>query len=402
MGKDVLLKTVIGGIVALVVVMGIGRFAFTPILPIMKNAQLFTERGAGYLASANYFGYFIGALSASILQWRRGKTFYLTIYLMVNIATTIWMGFSDNLIVWFVLRCISGFSSGLVFVLASSIVMDTLSFYKRMTWAGIFYSGVGIGIFLSGLLVPQFEDYFHWQGAWIGMGVIASVLGIIAILFLKEHPAIHLSEKLSTMEKSQRIQIKSQLRWLIASYGCEGVGYIVSATFLVALVQKIPSLSEFPSISWVFVGLAATPSCFIWSLIAKRWGNLPTLQVAYLLQVIGVLLPVFLFNTTGALLGALLFGATFMGITTLFVAEARNIAPFQSNQVIGYLTFVYGVGQMIGPSVAGVLMEKTGNYNTALFFAASMLVFGMAFLGVAQYKTLLEKNLNKKYEKRMG
>lgn len=374
--------------------MGIGRFAYTPILPIMQGSHMLSEQGAGYLASANYFGYLLGAICAGILKWRKGKQFYLSLYLIVNIITTIAMGITEQSIVWFGLRFISGFSSGLVFVLASSIVMDTLTFYKRMTWSGIFYSGVGIGIFICGLFVPIIAHYFSWEGAWVGIGIIATIIYLSTLVFVKDHPSIQVKEKLLADPKHDKKTKNSTLRWLIASYGCEGVGYIVSATFLVAFVQNIASLSRFPSVSWMFVGLAAAPSCYIWSLIAKKWGNMPSLQLAYLLQVVGVLLPVFLFNAIGALIGALLFGATFMGITTLFMAEARRIVVSQSNQVIGYFTFFYGIGQMIGPAIAGILITRSGNYQSALFFAASVLVCGMLLLGVVQLKEMMNKKTN--------
>jgi predicted MFS family arabinose efflux permease len=192
---------------------------------------------------------------------------------------------------------------------------------------------------------------------------------------------------------------------LSAYYGCEGMGDSVSGTFLVALVQNVPSLSHIPALSWMFVGIAAIPSCVIWALVAKKYSNLPALQIAFFTQIVGVILPVIFFNSYGALIGALLFGATFMGITTLAVSEGRRIAPHQSSKVIGYLTCVYGIGQMIGPSVAGILIAKSGNYHSSLLFAASVLVGGMLFLGIGQirvartntnHKTAIFKNKNLK------
>lgn len=401
MGKDSPLKIVIGGMVALIVVMGIGRFAYTPILPLMQNARLFEEQVAGYLASANYFGYLLGAICAGIMKWRKGKQFYVSVYLLISFLTTITMGLTEHWIAWFTLRFISGFASGLVFVFASSIVMDALSMHMRFTWSGIFYSGVGIGIFISGLLIPIFHYYFNWQGAWIGIGVVACILSMVVILFLKEHPPSYVKEKTPVADGIRPSQ-NGRLRLFIAAYGCEGVGYIVSATFLVALIQEIPSLSGFPSISWILVGLAAAPSCFIWANLATKWGNMPTLQIAFFLQIIGVLLPIVFHNAAGALIGAFLFGATFMGITTLFMAEARSLVAMESSQVIGYLTFFYGIGQMIGPTVAGIFITNSGGYRSALIFAASVLICGMVLLSIVQVKIMIEKMKQKIIEKGMG
>ncbi|UAC48434.1 YbfB/YjiJ family MFS transporter [Bacillus aquiflavi] len=391
MRRNYPINIVIGGLFALVIVMGIGRFAYTPILPFMLEAKNFSEKAAGYVASANYFGYLLGALLAGTVKWRKGRKFHLTINLLLNVITTLAMGLTEHHVVWFMLRFISGFSSGLVFVFASSIVMDYLAYYKRLTWSGLFYGGVGIGILLSGLFVPILNHYYSWQGSWIGLGLLAGVFTIFTLMLVKDSPPSKNSEITLTEENVANHHV-IVLPWLIASYGCEGIGYIISGTFLVTLVQNIPGLNHIPSLSWVFVGIAAAPSCILWSLAAKRWGHLPTLQLAFALQTVGVILPVFLFNIYGALMGAFLFGATFMGITTLFVAEVRNITPSESSKVISYLTFFYGIGQMIGPAIGGMFITKSGGYGSALVFASSVLLVGMVFLSVAQFK---EKKLKK-------
>ncbi|RAK17172.1 putative MFS family arabinose efflux permease [Anoxybacillus vitaminiphilus] len=374
------------------IVMGIGRFAYTPILPYLQDAVRLTDVMAGYLASANYLGYLLGAFLAGISQWKKGKTFYLRFYLVINILTTIAMGLTDLYLLWFFFRFISGLTSGLVFVLASSIILDILALTKQSLWSGMFYSGVGMGIFITGLIVPVLEHYFSWRGAWSGLGILSIFIGVFTFLWLKENSSDKIKYPSSIMPCPKASHKQRILPWLIASYGCEGMGYSVSGTFLVALVQDIPSLSHIPSLSWVFVGIAAIPSCMLWAWVAKKYSNLIALQIAFFTQIVGVILPVIFFNFYGALIGALLFGATFMGITTLAVSEGRRIAPHQSSKVIGYLTCVYGIGQMIGPSIAGILIAKSGNYHSSLLFAASVLVFGMLFLGIVQIK-------NKKLER---
>jgi predicted MFS family arabinose efflux permease len=389
---------VVGGVAALIIVMGIGRFAYTPILPHFQDAVHLTDVMAGYLASVNYLGYLLGALLSGISQWKKGKIFYLRFYLVINILTTITMGLTDYYLLWFFFRFISGLTSGLVFVLASSIILDVLALTNQSLWSGMFYSGVGIGILITGLIVPVLDHYFSWRGAWIGLGILSIFIGVLTFLWLKENSSIKIKYPSSILSRPQTSRKQRILPWLIASYGCEGMGYSVSGTFLVTLVQRIPSLSHIPALSWVFVGVAAIPSCMIWALVAKKYSNLVALQIAFFTQIVGVILPMIFFNSYGALIGSLLFGATFMGITTLAVSEGRTIAPNQSSKVIGYLTFVYGIGQMIGPSVAGILIAKSGNYNSSLIFAASVLVCGMLLLGVGQMKdSRTNKVINRKY-----
>ena len=375
----------IGGIVALIIVMGIGRFAYTPILPLMQEEINFTSTFAGFLASSNYLGYLLGALVAGLCTWKKGKVFYLRIFLLINIFSTMMMGITNDDWGWMIIRFISGLTSGLVFVLASSIVLDVKKQSTSFIWSGLFYSGVGFGIFITGLIVPMLHPFFSWQGTWIGLGMLSLFMSIFSFLWLKASSPSCQKQVSTTEKKTISKHKKELLPWLIASYGCEGSGYIVSGTFLVALVQEIPSFNN-PSLSWALVGAAAFPSCIVWNFIAKKFGNTLSLQIAFFTQIIGVMIPVILFNTYGTFIGAFLFGATFMGITTLSISEARNLSPNQSNHVIGSLTFVYGIGQIIGPLIAGKLISIF-DYQLALIFAASVLVCGMVFLGIGQFKS---------------
>src|SRR5690554_121647 len=140
------IKMLVGGVFALVVAMGIGRFSYTPIMPMMEEAKLLTTKAAGYLASSNYIGYFFGALLAGVMKWKRGKASSLKLFLILNILSTIAMGLTTSYIFWSFLRLLSGLSSGIVFVLVSSIVLDYLAKKQRITLGGFLFSGVGIGI----------------------------------------------------------------------------------------------------------------------------------------------------------------------------------------------------------------------------------------------------------------
>lgn len=382
----------VGGIISLMVAMGVGRFAYTPILPIMQSHIHFSETMAGYLASSNYLGYLLGALSASMFAWRKGKSFYVKVYLVINILTTILMGTTENFIYWSILRFVSGFSSGVVFVFIAGIVLDYLEQRGRTMWSGFFYSGVGIGIFLTGLIVPVLNDFWGWQWTWVGLGFIAMCMGAFPLLLTRDAPSLARADQ-SAKQIDDSARKKGLLIGLIVSYGCEGMGYIVSGTFLVAMVGGIPGLGTLSALSWAFVGVAAAPSCWIWSVIAKKYSNIAALYAAYIAQMIGIILPVVFPNTIGVLAGALLFGATFMGITMLTIAEARSVFPQQSSKIIGYLTVAYGIGQIIGPIVAGVLTTRTGSYNSALLFASITLLSGMLFLSAKYIRRVLQRNL---------
>ena len=277
-----------GGVLLLVVAMGISRFAFTPILPFMRHDTGFSFEVAGFLASSNYIGYFIGALWAGFL-YRRKKT-SLLISVVINVLSVILMGFSEIYSIWLTLRLIAGITSGLIFVLTSSIIMDYLAAKFLIRWSGYLFSGIGLGIAISGLLVPYFEARFAWQGAWIGLGILSALFLAIALTLWR---GLQVEDCIKVITSSNQKMYQGFMPWIIAAYGFEGLGYIITGTFLVDIIHNIPSLQAYSSYSWVIVGVAAIPSAPIWTVLIEKCSAIKILSVAYLLQIFGILLPVF-------------------------------------------------------------------------------------------------------------
>jgi predicted MFS family arabinose efflux permease len=162
----------------------------------------------------------------------------------------------------------------------------------------------------------------------------------------------------------------------MAAYFCAGVGYVVSATFIVAIIDQIPALSGNGSWTFLLLGLGAAPACIIWDLIARRSGELNALIAAFLLQIISILLPVLLPTWVGAVISALLFGSTFVGIVSLVLTMAGRYYPTRPAKMMGKMTITYGVAQIAAPAITGLLAQQSGNYNDGLYLAAGMMVLG--------------------------
>ncbi|WP_240377364.1 YbfB/YjiJ family MFS transporter [Bacillus piscicola] len=384
--KKEMLSVLVAGITVLLIVMGINRFAYTPILPLMVDHTSLSNEAAGYLASSNYFGYLAGALLGGVFAWKKGEAFYVYLHLAVNIASTFLMGLTEQEWLWHILRFTGGYTSGIVFVLISSIVMNALVRAGYSRWTGLFFGGVGLGIMSTGILVPITFPLFGWDGVWICLGIFSLLLvGLIRKRLPADPRPTQPANKQSSSKghKSKLSFRKSSLPWLSLAYGLEGIGYVISGTYLVAFAADIPLLASYPSLTWVMVGAAAAPSCALWSKISAHIGTLPSLQAAFALQIVGVLVPVVFFNAVGALIGALLFGATFMGIVNLTMAEAREIAPDSSSGIIGGLTFLYGIGQVLGPAAAAFFISVTSALTASFYFAGVVLIIGIFALGIA-------------------
>lgn len=173
-----------------------------------------------------------------------------------------------------------------------------------------------------------------------------------------------------------RIPPKKWITWLIISYGFEGLDYIITGTFIVAIADQTKSIRFNSAIIWIVVGFAAIFSCIIWSTLAKKWGYVKTLVIAMFLQAVGIALPVFSLTETSFIISALLFGGTFMGITTIATTLGRLINPMNSSKIIGILTAVYALGQMIGPTIGGIVVHYTKSFQLVLHGAAFIVFLG--------------------------
>lgn len=383
------------GMASLFIVMAIGRFAYTPILPFMQHAEHMSDQAAGLLATINYLGYLIGAIIPMFFIFK-SKVVDVKIYLILNILSIILMGFTTNYILWSILRLIAGITSGTVFVLASNVVLEALRQAHKEGISGLLYSAVGLGLFFSSIYVFFFTDESSWQMTWIILGAISLVLGLLVIFFMKENPSRELpgNNDTSKEDKTPRRLNPKFMRWFSIAYFCEGAGYIITGTFLVAIVKSIPAFSEYAALSWMFVGLGAIPSTVVWSLVAEKLDYSKATYMAFGLQIISVCLPVVSHHIVSLIISSLLFGSTFLGLTTLFMSKGQMLmfqTGSQSN-FIATLTVIYSVGQMIAPFVSGYLIGESGNYNSALLFATAILVIGLVSSWISYRALQKEEN----------
>ena len=367
------ISTLIGGICTLSLAMGFSRFGFTPIIPLMQRDIGASEWLIAVLASANYLGYLMGAY-ISRKQWIRNHLrTWLSTGLVASIILLIAVPIMVNDVYWSILRLLSGFLSAILFVVASTVTLGQ----GRSDWAGYLYSGVGIGIALTGILVPQFDVLGGWKASWQGLAMGGSILGAVAWFTLsKESSQISGPGQISTQNRFVR-----DYTWyvLLISYGLEGIGYIITATFIVQMIKAMPELSHIANQSWILIGLAAAPSTYLWAQIAKNTSYKISLMLAFGLQALGIVLPILCPTQVSTLLGGALFGGTFMGITSLTITLANRIRPEAQMQAIGELTTVYALGQIIGPIVAAYL-QKNFNILAPSYFAVVILLFALLVL----------------------
>ncbi len=364
----------LGGMFGLVIAMGVGRFAYTPLLPIMQQEYGFGTHVASGLATVNYGGYLLGALLCTLAAVSARRVWLFRISLALSVATTAAMGLSDTVAIWWGLRFLAGLASAGVLTLGTAIALDSLMQRGAGSWRGVIFGGVGAGIALSGVVVLALDRLLNARELWLALALLCLPLALASWRLLmrlprsSHHAALHAAPTKTTRS--------SLLPWLAAAYFSVGLGYIVSGTFLVAIVQTNTASSTAGTTTWIIAGLAAAVSTLAWPILAARTGYVRALAAAYALQALGIMLPALSPGLVAAYAGALLFGGTFMGIVTLTMSLGQELAPTQSARVLGLLTAVYGTGQIIGPLLAGVLAEQTASFTLPLVGAAIIVAIG--------------------------
>lgn len=349
--------------------MGIGRFAYTPILPLMTTQAALTPQAAGALATANYVGYLAGALAGTASPRLARSTVAWRISLVVVVVTLAAMPLLSNTIGWVLMRTVAGFASAVVFVIAVNWLMDHLP--PHMPGWG--FGGVGLGIALSGGLVLAMPAAASWQGAWWSASALAALLGAGAWA-MRGKPAAGAVSAPALPASARRPHRLFAV--LFVSYTLEGIGYIIAGTFLVAAIKQHSS-GWLGNGAWLFVGLAAAPSAALWAWLSARWSHPTLLAGALLLQALGIALPAVAPGAVAALFGATLFGATFIGVSTMALAAGRLLG-FPG--AVALLTAGYSVGQILGPIAVTPLLRHGFSYAqlaAALVVVLSAIVAGL-------------------------
>ena len=341
----------VAGLLCLAVAMGVGRFAFTPLLPMME----LTVAAGGWLAAANYVGYLAGAVTAGAL--RSGPQGLIRAGLAIVAVTTMAMGLLDSFAAWTLLRFAAGVASAWVLVNVSSLAS---------TRPEVVFSGVGVGIAAAGFAcLGLVLAHATADEAWLALGALA----VVATAALWRVPV---SGAAATPTAAPPRVVRSNAL-LVACYGVFGFGYIVPATFLPAMAKSLVGGGPAFGLVWPVFGLAAAASTLVAGRMRGRFGDRNVWAASHLAMAVGVavlLLP----GAPGLALAvsALFVGGTFMVATMAGIQEARRIAGAGARPLIGAMTAAFAAGQVAGPLVVAFLDDTAASLAAAaLLLAAS-------------------------------
>lgn len=360
--------------------LGVARFAYTPLLPLMQQDNVLNDASGGYLAAVNYLGYMAGALLAASLNSLQLKDRLYRLGLVLAVLSTIGMVLTENVYIWALLRFIAGLSSAGSMLIASGLILHWLLSQKQRAELGIHFAGLGLGIALSALVVELLLLWqLNWRSQWLYLAFAGILLAIPAWRWLPK-PAVESSTK---VEAGSKLKLSRRfLVLMLGSYFCAGYGYVINATFIVTIVERMPGLSGSGNVSFIVLGLAATPAVLLWDLIARRTGYLKAIVLALLLQAVAIVLPLWFSSIAVVLLSAALFGATFAGIVSLVLTMAGRLYPAKPARLMGKMTLAYGTAQVVAPALTGYLAERSGHYDAGLYLAAGFVSLGALLVAV--------------------
>ena len=388
------------GLLSLAAAMGIGRFAFTPLLPMMLADGVLDLPAASWLASANYFGYLVGALLCTFQPWiwrRLGSPPPPRPTAMVRggLATTalLTLGMALHLpAAWPVLRFAAGVASAFVFVYTSGWCLAQLALRGVPQMGALIYTGPGAGIILSGLAASGMVA-LNWTAAsgWLIFGALATILAVTV------WPAFHAGNEAAAPSAAAPESApatasqgsRAEMGLLTLGYGLAGFGYIITATFLPVIARQALPGSAWLDLFWPIFGLGVVLGAMTASRVPARWNRRWLLAACYLVQATGVAASLVSPTLAGFALGSLLLGLPFTAITFFAMQEVRRLRPQHAASSIGLLTAMYGVGQIVGPPLAAALLARSATpwlgFSRSLEIAAGSLLFGaLMFLWMAR------------------
>lgn len=369
------LKVLFAGVCSLVLCMGIARFAYTPLLPLMMQQAGLSHENGGWLAAINYAGYLTGVVSASLIS---RATLKIQVYrwgMVLAVLTTVVMGLSTHFYVWAISRFIAGLSTAAGLMIGSGLILNWLMRNNHKHELGIHFSGIGFGIALCSIAAIVMKHHLLWDTQWFMLTGLACVLLIPALGWFP--PLVKNESAHNSQPHMQHAPPNAKfMRLFLAAYACAGFGYVVTATFIVAIVNATPALAN--QGGWVFLvmGLVAAPSCLAWDFIARKTGYVNALVLAAFIEVLGIIAPTLGLGLCGALISAVLYGATSIAIVSLTLTMAGRYYPAQPAKMMSKMTTFYGVAQIIAPALTGWLATHYGGYEIGLHIAAGVMALG--------------------------
>jgi predicted MFS family arabinose efflux permease len=367
---------------AITVVNGFGRFAYALLLPVMREDLAWDYALSGWLNTANSVGYGLGALAGMFLLSRFRPATLFVAGLAITVTTLLLCGITRDLWTMMAWRFATGVGSAWVFACGGALIAAHYNQdpAKSAAAIAIFYAGGGLGIALSGVaLYPVLGHDWSWSTGWLVLGLVG-----IAFSIWPAKLAMQIGGQTSTVS-SAKLRL-GYFTPILTAYFLFGVGYIVYMTFVMAWLREMHLGNAAATGVWLVLGLAAMASGYAWRNIMARWWPAHTFAATCVCTAVGTALPLLSNSLAMLLVSAVLVGGSFfMTPGSMMALARRTLPPSQWAKAMNLFTFIFAIGQGVGPVVAGSIADTYG-LNLAMAAGAATLILS-GLLALMQKKT---------------
>lgn len=364
------LRLALAGTAILALALGIGRFAFTPLLPLMQADSGLNLVDGGWLASINNIGYMLGALACIVLSLPQRSALRGGMLLLA--LATLGMGLTVSLPLWMLYRFAAGVAAALLMVHGIAWCTARLRAQRRAGLESLLFSGPGIGVVVTGALVAAVRgstmDSARW---WLVFGALSA---LVAVPLWRTLAA---SDPVAATAPTGSLRQRSTPWPLVLIYGLLGFSYIIPAIFLPLIADAqlhMPALREW---FWPLYGVAAVLTTLLLGALPAPRSNYMGLAACLVSQLLGILLCLYQPRLDSLLLGTVLLGAMSMPSVMFTMREANRVAGHNPTRLIGALTVAFSIGQIAGPIVAATLAAHRHGFGAPLELAALATVIAL-------------------------
>ena len=369
------------------VALGFARFNYALLLPAMQQDLAWNYTQAGSMNTANAFGYMFGALMAAPIGKRFGlaRTFWVSM-MLVGLAM-LFTGIVSSFSLLLIFRSLAGFAGATTFIVGATLAAQLAGNGRGGLILGTYFSGVGIGVFLASLGLPQLleKDLTIWREAWVVMGIISVVFALFG-----RNAALSVSPPTAHAQSGSTTFYSPKLIPVIVGYFMFGFGYITYITFVISLLRSSGVDSNGVAIFWLIFGIATMANSFIWSRLLDSAKGGQALAVVLAITAAGNVLPIFSTSNASIYLSAVLFGGSALTVVTASTNIMRKSLPVGGwASGIALVTIVFSIGQTLGPLVSGYLADRSSSLTSGFVLSASIL-FLAALISLLQKEVRIE------------
>ena len=373
------------GIGVVAITGGLGRFAYTPIIPYMQTTLNISSADIGLLASSNYLGYLIGSIIPLVYSFANKQRLTLYLSVFVSIITLGLMGATEEFYTFSLLRFFQGISGAIGLVIATNLIFSQITDTGRIDLRLAHISGFGVGMFLSAIAIwicSMFE--LQWNYQWFVIAILCLVLTIPII-----SSPLEKGSEASIEPSSHSNRLSLGFVGISVGYFFFGFGYIIFGTFIAALAVNTPALENIQHASWIVVGVSAMPAIFVWQAISRFTGNHISLALSCFTCSAGILTLYFFDGVGASLFACLAYGIGVIGIVGLVLMEGKIRHAGSIKFAVAFLTTTFSIGQITGPYISGLMIDFFGDYENAMLLSGCSLL--MAGLCMINYRLLFSR-----------